>query len=196
MAERSPLDRQLAERLAGLDQAAQIGRADALAGLMDATMRGRRARVVRRRATIGVAALALVAISLASVVTAGELRDQRRASPASNPAAILGTYSADLAAAPAGTTGFVGRWTLDLRGDGTLDVVAPSGYTGISTGFHYSTNGDRVRVDLFAQDVCTGQPVGTYIWHRDVVGLHLTTVSDPCAARAALLTGRTWMPGP
>jgi hypothetical protein len=196
MAERSPLDREIAERLAGLDRADQTARADILAGLVDVTRRGRRARVVRRRAFVAVAAVALAAVPVVSVVALGQLRDERRDLPASSPAAILGTYSADVTAAVAGTTGVAGRWTLDLRGDGTLGVVAPKGYTGISTGFHYSISGDRVRVDLFTQDLCTGQPVGTYTWHRDATGLHLNTVNDPCLARATLLAARTWKPGP
>ncbi|MFI5100261.1 MAG: hypothetical protein ACHQE5_07070 [Actinomycetes bacterium] len=196
MAERSPLDRELAERLAGLDRAGETGRADVLAGLVGVTSRGRRARVVRRRTFLTGAALALAAIPLASVVVLGQLRNEPQQSPATSPDAILGTYSADVAADPAGTTGFAGRWTLDLHGDGTLDVLPPKGYTGISTGFHYSTAGVQVRVDLFAQDLCTGKTIGTYTWHRDADGLQLTTINDSCSGRVALLAGRTWMPGP
>jgi len=196
MAEFSPLDREIAERLAGLEVGDGNDRADVLARLVDATRRGRRARVRRRRTIGGVTALAILAVALASAVTFGHLRSSTQAQPASSQNPILGTYSADVGGTPAGLSTLTGHWRLDLRSDGTLAVVTPKGFRGIATGFHFSTDGDHVRVDLFIQDLCTGLPAGTYTWVRDTAGLRLRVADDQCVARSALLTGRTWNPDP
>src|SRR5450631_997047 len=112
MAEFSPLDREIAERLAGLERGNGDERADVLARLVDATRRGRRARVRRRRTIGGVATLAIMAVALASVVTFGHLRNPTQARPASNQGPILGTYSADVGGTPAGLSTLSGHWRL------------------------------------------------------------------------------------
>jgi len=196
MADRSPLDREIADRLAGLERGGGNDRADVLARLVGATGRGRRARVRRRRTVTGVATLAIMAVALVSAVTFGHLRNPTQAQPARNQDPILGTYSADVGGTPAGLSRLSGHWRLELRSDGTLGVVAPKGFRGIATGFHFSTEGDDIRVDLFIQDLCAGLPAGTYTWARDITGLRLRVVDDQCVARSALLTGRTWNPGP
>ena len=195
MAERSPLDREIAQRLAGLERGDEDQRTDVLGRLVDATGRGRQARVRRRRTIRGVTTLAIMAVALAATVTFGHLRNPTPAQPAGSQDPILGTYSANVDGTPAGLSTLSGQWRLELRSDGTLDVVAPKGFRGISTGFHFSTDGYQVRVDLFIQDLCTGLPPGTYTWARDTDGLHLRVTDDQCVARASLLTGRTWTPG-
>ena len=199
MTERTPFDDALGARLTGLASAAGLDEgavpAAARAGtLADTIARGRGRRVARRRAATALAALVAVALPLGAMLGVRTLH--RPAAPVQvvDGTGMLGTYTADITGLP-GADSATGRWVLDVRGNGTIVLEAPSAYRGIVTGFHYVTDGARVRVDLFTQDLCTDLPVGTYTWSRTASGLRFDVVDDSCSARTAFLTGRTWRPG-
>ena len=61
-------------------------------------------------------------------------------------------------------------------------------------GVGYYVTGARLRVNAFANDACTNLAAGTYAWRVRADVLTLSVVSDPCAARRAVLGGR-WTSG-
>lgn len=106
-------------------------------------------------------------------------------------AAIAGTYRAtiDAGADPE----VAGTWTMDLRRNGVLVLVAPASFTygSISpTGISYTIEGDRLRTDLFYNDFCPS--VGVYAWSLAGERLTLTPVTEACAIREALLATSPW----
>jgi hypothetical protein len=188
MSDRSSLDRTIAERLARLAGTPPT----AIEGLTEAVRLGRRHRVRRLRVGIATAVLLLVFVPLGAVAVGRPLLRPHPYPPASSANALRGGFSATLTSTPAGTNGLAGRWDLNFHDDGTLEVSAPPGFSGIVTGFHYQSAGNEVRVDLFTQDLCADLPVGTYTWALVGTGVRFTEVNDACTARASLLTGRTW----
>jgi len=74
----------------------------------------------------------------------------------------------------------------------------PGAYPGTLAGDTYqltdAANGSRLHTNLLAADTCAGVGVGTFHVSRAGGALRFRLVSDPCPARAALLTGRLWTP--
>jgi hypothetical protein len=192
MGELTPMDEELRERLR---RHVALSPADT-GRLPDALHRGRRAR--RRRQQLVVAGGVAGAAGIAAVTVLGvgfashQDRSKQTITPA-NPARLLGTFSRTVDA-PA-TQAVRGRWSLTFRGDDTLAVRPPPRYRGVVSGVSFRPTGGEVRIDLFVQDRCAGQPVGVYRWSRDATGLHLTAISDPCNDRRAVLAATDWHPG-
>lgn len=85
-----------------------------------------------------------------------------------------------------------GEWELQLDGNGTIDVVAPTGYPGDLTGALFSGDRSTFRTTLLGQDVCRGAGTGIYEWRREGDLVVFDVVSDRCAARVELLAEADW----
>ena len=57
-----------------------------------------------------------------------------------------------------------GRWVIELDPDGSMQVTAPDAYTGVVSGPLFQATPEWFRTSLFEQDLCSGQPLGTYRW--------------------------------
>ncbi len=89
--------------------------------------------------------------------------------------------------------GLAGRWTLDFRTDGTLDVTPPAGYRGILSAVLFRAEGATVTTTLFQEDVCAGHGVGGYQWRRTAAGVEFVEARDNCPARRSFFVDTTWL---
>ena len=80
-----------------------------------------------------------------------------------------------------------GRWVIELDTDGSMQVTAPDTYTGVVSGPLFQATPEWFRTSLFEQDLCSGQPLGTYRWELTGSTLRFTEVDDPCDGRVAVL---------
>jgi hypothetical protein len=163
-------------------------------------LRARR-RVITRR----VAAALVVAAAVAVVIVAGPqawhaVGGLDRPAPVVQPTykpgtpTLSGTFRRTVGPGGAAVRSnhLAGRWTMRLAG-GTIDAVSvPSAFTGMLSAYQYQVHGSEFRTNLFIQDICVNKPAGTYRWARSARTLRFTVVSDPCRARAALLTSGPW----
>lgn len=159
-------------------------------------------RVVRwRRHTlvlrIAVAAIAITAVVVALPWSTARLRTQ--APVASPPAApvVAGTWVVDIGDSTlARAEGMVGRWVVELAPGGAVSVVPPDSFTEARTGTSYQLDGDRLRTNLFVNDLCDSNSstsvVGTYRWVSTASTLRFVAVSDSCEARRLFYTGQAW----
>jgi hypothetical protein len=165
------------------------------------TLRRARRTIVLRRAGAAIAVAASIVIAIVVVPSAIDAlrhveRDRPAATPTpnTNPTVIAGTYRAlipnDQQAIE--QNGLAGRWVLGLEPEGAMTVSAPGSFTGVVSGSLFQIQGDRFRTNLFAQDVCSNLPVGTYGWTRKGTNLTFSTIDDPCEGRVALLTSMPW----
>jgi hypothetical protein len=168
---------------------------------LNQTLRRARRTIVLRRAGAAIAVAASIVIAIVVVPSAIDaLRDVERDRPAAtptpntNPAVIAGTYRAVIPNNQSAVrrNGLAGRWALGLGPTGAMTVSAPGSFTGVLSGSLFQIEGGRFRTNLFAQDVCSNLPVGTYAWTRRGGQLIFTTVDDPCEGRVALLTSMPW----
>jgi hypothetical protein len=86
-----------------------------------------------------------------------------------------------------------GRWVLELRGNGSVLVTPPDGYAGVVTGTIFTADRERLRINLFAQDVCADLGNGEYRWSRQGDRLLLTATHDPCQARTRFFSDNEWV---
>ena len=61
------------------------------------------------------------------------------------------------------------------------------------SGTIFTADRDRLRINLFAQDVCADQGDGEYLWSRKGDRLVLAVSHDPCAARARFFADNEWV---
>lgn len=173
-------------------------------------VRDARRRVMVRRAS----AAAAMAGMIAAVVLVGpgaldSLRDLDRERPAQPPGptssptttvgnqAIAGTYHRTVPAGDAVVqqNHLAGRWTIELRPDGTMVATAPASFAGVLSGLQFRARADTFGTNLFIQDLCSNLSVPVYRWTRIGDQLTFTPVSDPCAARVAVLSSGPWASG-
>lgn len=201
------LDRRLREGLgritAGIDPDVDwhLGRA----------VRDARRRVALRRAGVALAAAAAIIVSvvlgpraldaLSSVTQRPPAADQPAPTVAApttlGDQAIAGTYSRTVPAGDpdARSNHLAGRWTIQLRPDGTMTVTAPAGFTGVLSGSQFQVQADTFRTTLFVQDLCSNLPVPTYRWTRVADRLRFTPIDDRCGARVTVLASGPWTSG-
>ena len=165
--------------------------------LVTVVSRARR-RVFVRRVTSAMAIGMAIAVAIAfGPGMLDLLRSGERNVPADSPHPsatlpafdqVAGTYSTTVTGK--GTTS--GTWTIQLRGDGTMAVTAPSTYAGAVSGFQFDVSGDRFRTDAFIGDLCSGLPPGLYRWERSRSMLTLTPLQDTCGGRVKVLSSVPW----
>lgn len=156
-----------------------------------------RARDRRRRAVRWSAGLAVAAASAATALVLLDgpggspepLRPVQTPSGSATPqrALLTGDYAGRLT----GTGDLAGRWVLRFDAAGTLDVTAPSKYDGVLSGVLYEAT-DEFRTNLFQQDTCVDQGLGSYRWQRSGRTLTFAVLDDPCVSRVRLLDGVRW----
>jgi hypothetical protein len=173
---------------------------------LDQARRHARRKIAFRRAGAVLAAAGVIAgVVLLGPHAIDALGNLTRQQPASNPTprqhstilignqAIAGTYGRTVPADEAiiRTDHLAGRWSMTLRPDGTMAMIAPRPFTGVLSGILYHIQGNRFRTNLFVQDLCSNVAV-TYQWTRSGSELSLTPLDDPCEARVALLASGPW----
>ena len=57
----------------------------------------------------------------------------------------------------------------------------------------FTADGSRLRINLFAQDVCSDLGNGEFAWTRAGARLVLAVSDDPCAARSRFFTENEWV---
>ena len=113
--------------------------------------------------------------------------------------AIAGAYSVTLddAVAAVKSDGVEGRWTMELRPSGELDLSPPPNFRlgGLPpSGVAFSLSGDRFRTNLYFNEACNS--AGTYTWHLAAGALTFAVVDDSCSVRSSLLTSKPWTAAP
>jgi hypothetical protein len=191
-----PSDGQVDRRIReGLNRTAEGMELDALVLLREATGRGNRALRQRRQRVVlgGITVIVVLAALVMIPLTQRGHTPVQQAEPR-HASRLSGSFTRTVS----GTAGAVqtghlaGPWTLHFVDGGTARVQAPQGFKGIRSGVSFLQNADRVRVDIFAQDLCAAQPVGSYQWIDTGDRLRFTNVDDTCKARIGLLTGGSW----
>ena len=169
--------------------------------------RTRRRTVVRRSLTAAVAIPTVVmAIALGPHVL-DAVRGSERPVPGTQPPPSVGpsvnpvappftgtfTRTLDGALAVVRANGISGTWTISVDARGRLRLLPPPSFVGTSASRPFEVLGASVlRIDAFRRDICAGTTPGTYSWSRAGRVLQLTTVHDPCDARAAILSSGPW----
>ncbi len=148
---------------------------------------------------------AVVSVSLCAVLLAGcgsnadedSQLEAVKTTSATEPtamAAVLGSYTTNLGAAPAGLAGNPpGRWGLQLISPRVAFLTDPGGVR-FPVGNPMKLSATEV---TFAPDPeCPTQPgqpmAGTYEWSLQDASLVLTEVQDSCRDRAFVLTSKVW----
>lgn len=85
-----------------------------------------------------------------------------------------------------------GRWTLDLNGNGTIDVSPPARFDGRVSGPMFTADGGFFRTSLFQDDLCARDGTGIYTWVRVGEQIDFEVLSDRCAGRARFFADSTW----
>ncbi|HEY3214110.1 MAG TPA: hypothetical protein VGL16_12990 [Actinomycetota bacterium] len=166
------------------------------------SLRGARRRVRTRRITLAVGTVASIALVLIAGPRLLDVLNDRPA-PANRPSpvvigpeAIAGTYTVTVADGPAvvAEAGLAGEWTVKLRPDGTMGMIAPPTFTGSLEGISFEVDGDRLRTNAFVNDLCNeaqgvGLAVGVYRWELVGDDLLLEPQDDACEGRVAILGG-------
>lgn len=188
------LDRRLRE---GLRAEAEVAKVAAMDRLPAVHSSGRR-RLLRHRVSLGATVVLAAAVAVGGGVFVLDLRDSSAPPPvAPVPTGLTGLYSRDVTAAQAaGTSVVAGHWSLEFSSDGSVRVVAPSGYHGVLSGTTFESSAESMRTSLFVQDLCAGQPIGSFAWSRSSGLLRFTEAGDACEARRTLLIGGAWRVGP
>lgn len=154
--------------------------------------RGRRAGHARMARAGGLAAAAAAAAALVAVVVRPEVVEDRSTAPpvaATSPTAdLFSRYEADVTR----PRSLAGRWTLELSGNGSAIVTPPDGYAGVVSGTIFTADRERLRINLFVQDVCADVGNGEYAWSRDGDRLVLAVSNDSCEARTRFFSDNEW----
>jgi hypothetical protein len=159
-----------------------------------------RRKTQRRLVVAGVAAVAFV---VGLLIVAERPRDERgtslapeRTTVGTAPAvqALTGRFETTVDAVADQSLQFniSGHWVIELSTDGSMRVTAPDTYTGVLSAPLFQATPERFRTSLFEQDLCSGQPLGTYRWALTGSTLRFTVVDDPCAGRVALFASQEW----
>jgi hypothetical protein len=163
--------------------------------------RGRRERW--RTSAVVVAAPVAAAAAVAAAVLAVDVPRQQDPLPVDRPTASVTDSATDAPPAPLRGTiigaverpdALAGRWSLELNGNGSLDVSPPAGFGGDLSGSAFTADGTSFRTSLFGRDLCAEDGTGIYSWLRVGDRIEFQTVSDTCAARARFLTQTAWAP--
>jgi len=167
--------------------------------LADVRRRSRRAgRARMTRAGAPVVAAAAVAALLAVVTRPGVLTDRVPAPSVTTPSStapsptahLFNRYEADVTR----PRPLAGHWSIELRGNGSVLVIPPDGYAGVVSATIFTADQNRLRINLFAQDVCADQgDDGEYLWSRDGDRLVLDVSRDSCAPRALFFADNEWV---
>lgn len=150
--------------------------------------RASRARMVRAGGLAAAAAAFLVAI----VVRPGVLEDRSPAPSVpvpSSTADLFNRYEAEVTR----PRSLAGRWAVELSGNGSAIVTPPDGYAGVVSGTIFTADRARLRINLFAQDVCADLGNGEYVWSRDNDRLVLALSNDLCEARTRFFSDNEWV---
>jgi hypothetical protein len=159
---------------------------------------GRTLRSSRRRNRIRTGGVLVLETTLAFAVLVGfvvlNLHPHPSVGASPSPVPLRGTWTTTVASTDRSVTtnGMNGQWTIVFTEGGVLDVTPPASYLGPRNGYPFQANGDTFRTDLLSADVCSGLPPGLYRWVIEADRLMFTTIGDPCAGRAALLTASPW----
>ena len=162
-----------------------------------------RRRSRRRWLVVGFAGVAAAAAAVVGLVLVQRPRDEIRtaAEPeqtteGTGPVvqALTGRFEATVDDDAGGELPFdiAGRWVIELDADGSMQVTAPDTYTGVVSGPLFQATPEWFRTSLFEQDLCSGQPSGTYGWELTGLTLRFTEVDDPCDGRVAVLAAQEW----
>lgn len=193
------LDARVRRALATLPTVDDVDTRDALQSVLERSesRRGGSPSAARRwtgpvAAAVAVAAVAATVALGAVVVVPGPEPDRAPPLAGPTPSTISGSWERRVPASRADEV--AGGWSMTLASDGVLRLSGPDGAPS-AEGASYSTEGTRLRVDAFVNNVCAELPAGTYEWLVSSDALTLAVVDDPCPARADLLVG-TWRPVP
>jgi hypothetical protein len=164
-----------------------------LTGVMQAGRRRRRTR----RAAVAVGVAAICALGVLSVPVVSDLLAERDAVPAGPPgpfAEIAGVYEVTLPASEGGEPfpRVAGVWVMSLGDQGIVVLSSPPGTRLNLSGVSFSIEGDRFRINAFANGPCGQTAAGTYRWRLTDDELILTPLDEPCAVRAAVFGARPW----
>jgi hypothetical protein len=85
-----------------------------------------------------------------------------------------------------------GTWTLDLAGNGTLEVTAPPRLGRSEEVAAFTVDGSSFRTTLFGAGPCRDSGTGIYEWARVGDVVTFTTLSDDCVTREQLLVRTRW----
>jgi hypothetical protein len=155
--------------------------------------RGRRTgRARMARAGGVVAAVAAAAALVAIAVQTGVPEDRSPAPSVSSPSStadLFSRYEAEVTH----PQGLAGRWVLELRGNGSALVIPPGGYAGVVSGTIFTADRARLRINLFAQDVCADSGDGEYAWSREGDRLVFTVSNDSCGSRTRFFADNEWV---
>lgn len=195
-----PVERRLRE---GTQRNASVIDGDVDRVLGTVIRRGRRRAILRRSISVAVAIPVVVGGLVLGQQVLGSPGNVRPATgSASTPAptptpaasAIGGTFTRTLRAdrAVVRANGIAGTWTLGTDPDGRTRLQAPPSFAGAAASRPFVVQGNELRTDAFAGDLCRGLRAGTYTWTRAGSYLVLTAVSDPCDARAWILSSGPW----
>ena len=151
----------------GLDANATAFEPEVETSLHVVRRRGRRAGRARMARTGSLIVAAAAATALVTVVVqTGLPEDRSPAPPVSEPsptADLFSRYEADVTRPPR----LAGHWVVELRGNGSALVTPPDGYPGVVSGTIFTADRARLRINLFAQDVCADLGNGEYDWSRE-----------------------------
>ena len=86
-----------------------------------------------------------------------------------------------------------GRWGLELRGNGSAWSPRPTATPGVVSGTMFTADRARLRINLFAQDVCADLGNGEYAWSREGDRLVLAVSNDSCEARTRFFSDNEWV---
>lgn len=161
---------------------------------LDAVRRRGRRAVRARMARAGgfVVAAAAAAVLVAVAIRPGVPEDRSPAPPVAAPsptAELFSRYEADVTR----PRSLAGRWGIELSGNGSAIVTPPDGYAGVVSGTIFTADRERLRINLFAQDVCADLGNGEYAWSRDGDRLVLAVSNDSCGARARFFSDNAWV---
>lgn len=153
-----------------------------------ARVRARRRRGRRAALAGGVAALLAALAVGVGVAGQGSIVGVPAASASVSAEPLVGRFEGDVVS-PAR---LAGRWVLQFRTDGRLDIEAPSRYRGVLSAVLFRTEADTLATTLFQEDVCSGIGVGRYTWTRTASGVRFTELDDRCSDRQEFLAETTW----
>lgn len=165
--------------------------------------RGLRRAIVRRSMSVAVAIPAVLGALVLGRQVLGSPGNVRPATGSTStpltsvtpsPPSIGGTFTRTLRAnrAVVQANGIAGAWTIGTDARGRTRLLAPSSFAGASTSRPFALQGNELRTDAFVGGLCRGLPAGTYTWAKAGSYLVLTAVSDPCDARAWVLSSGPW----
>jgi hypothetical protein len=89
------------------------------------------------------------------------------------------------------SNGFVGRWTIQIDGDGVARFRPPPAFEG-RTAWRLEVVGNELTTSLFDDGLCRHEPTGSYRWTRISGFLVLDLIADSCDARVWILTSSPW----